>query len=54
MKHTIRFALVFALSACGGEQGSSGGSEFSTSESGVKIKNVEGFGGVIAESYEES
>ncbi len=28
--------------------------EFSTSESGVKTKNVEGFGGVIAESYQDS
>ena len=58
MKYTVAFALVFALSACGGEpatsQGSSGGSEFSTSESGVKTKNVDGFGGVIAESYEDS
>ena len=61
MKYTIAVALVVALSACGGEpateigsQGSSGGAEFSTSESGVKIKNVEGFGGVMAESYEDS
>jgi len=28
--------------------------EFSVSESGVKTKNVEGFGGVIAESYSDS
>ena len=58
MKCAVAFALVFALSACGGEpatsRGASGGSAFSTSESGVKTKNVEGFGGVIAESYEDS
>jgi len=33
---------------------SSGESSFSVSESGVKTKNVEGFGGVIAESYSDS
>ena len=50
MKHTIPIALVFALSACGGQPAT----EFSTSESGVRTKNVEGFGGVIAESYDDS
>ena len=50
MKHTIPIALVFALSACGGQPAT----EFSTSESGVRTKNFEGFGGVIAESYDDS
>ena len=54
MKQTIAVALLLALSACAPETGSLPGDEFSTSESGVKIKNVEGFGGVLAERYDES
>ena len=61
----IRIAAVSAaflfLAACGGESStdtasseSSAADEFSVSESGVKTKNVEGFGGVIAESYADS
>ncbi|MCH8336722.1 MAG: sulfatase-like hydrolase/transferase, partial [Proteobacteria bacterium] len=51
----------FALAACGGERAgdavtadASSEPEFSVSESGVKTKHVEGFGGVIAESYADS
>ena len=57
MKQTIALTLLLALSACAPETGSNGsspGDEFSTSETGVKIKNIEGFGGVIAESYGDS
>jgi arylsulfatase len=50
-----------ALAACGGESTTetafdepSATEEFSVSDSGVKTKNVEGFGGVIAESYDDS
>jgi arylsulfatase A-like enzyme len=49
------------LAACGGESTtetatdeSSATEEFSVSDSGIKTKNVEGFGGVIAESYSDS
>jgi arylsulfatase len=49
------------LAACGGEPAgeaepanATSEPEFSVSESGVKTKNVEGFGGVIAESYADS
>jgi arylsulfatase len=48
---------LFFLAACGGEsttESSPAEAEFSVSDSGVKTKNVEGFGGVIAESYEDS
>jgi len=56
---TILVALF--LVACGGEtstetagEAPSATEEFSVSDSGVKTKNVEGFEGVIAESYEDS
>jgi arylsulfatase len=56
---TILAALF--LAACGGESTTDSGEaessateEFSVSDSGVKTKNVEGFGGVIAESYDDS
>jgi hypothetical protein len=49
------------LSACVNESGTDTASEeaaatpeFSVSDSGVKTKNVEGFNGVIAESYSDS
>jgi arylsulfatase A-like enzyme len=61
MKHLASFFLVFLLTACGGESstdtvgdGPSAVEEFSVSDSGVKTKNVEGFDGVIAESYADS
>ena len=61
MKYVIPAILALLLTACGGEpdsntrqDDSSTPEEFSVSDSGVKTKNVEGFGGVIAESYEES
>jgi arylsulfatase len=61
MKKLIAFASAMLLVACTGEPASDaesesamGGSEFSVSDSGVKTKSVEGFGGVIAESYEDS
>jgi arylsulfatase len=51
----------FFLAACGTESTTetagdeaSTTPEFSVSDSGVKTKNVEGFGGVIAESYSDS
>jgi arylsulfatase len=61
MKYVTAFILALALSACGVDSGTDAGDdastatpEFSVSESGVKTKNVEGFGGVIAESYQDS
>ncbi len=61
MKYISTFILALALSACGNESGTETATddspaieEFSVSESGVKTKNVEGFGGVIAESYDDS
>ncbi len=57
---TILFVVLLAA-ACGSEQAAdsgredaSGDSTFSISDSGVKTKNIEGFGGVIAESYQDS
>ncbi len=57
----ILVAAFFALAACGGKPAGEAGPadansepEFSVSESGVKTKHVEGFGGVIAESYSDS
>jgi len=57
----ISVLALFTLAACGGEPAgeaeranATGEPEFSVSESGVKSKNVEGFGGVIAESYADS
>lgn len=61
MKKLIPFATAMVMAACSGDPGTEAGSgssatqhEFSVSDSGVKTKNVEGFGGVIAESYEDS
>jgi arylsulfatase len=57
----ISVLALFTLAACGGEPAgeaepanATSEPEFSVSESGVKTKNVEGFGGVIAESYQDS
>jgi len=61
LKFVIILVSTFFLAACGAKTGTdSGGNEsskaeeFSVSDSGVKTKNVEGFGGVIAESYADS
>jgi arylsulfatase A-like enzyme len=61
MKYVTAILLALALVACGGESPTeSAGDEvpakavFSTSDSGVKTKIVEGFEGVIAESYADS
>ncbi len=56
MKTTAMILLALFLGACGGGSGdeSSVSEEFSISDSGVKTKSVEGFGGVIAESYGDS
>ena len=66
MKKASIFLCTLLLAACGGSGGDSESEtkpadespsaqpEFSVSESGVKTKNVEGFGGVIAKSYEDS
>ena len=57
----ISVLTLFTLAACGGEPAgeaepanATSEPEFSVSESGVKTKNIEGFGGVIAESYADS
>ncbi len=42
------------ITAAAGSETPTEASEFSISECGVKTKNVEGFGGVIAESYDDS
>jgi len=54
-------AAVFFLAACGGEtttetsgEAPPATDEFSVSASGIKTKIIEGFGGVIAESYNDS
>ena len=61
MKYITAILLALFLAACSGESTtatardeSSATEEFSVSNSGVKTKNVEGFGGVIAESYTDS
>jgi arylsulfatase len=62
MKRFAILLLAFSLGACGGSGDETAATaneekaseEFSISESGVKTKNVEGFGGVIAQSYEDS
>jgi arylsulfatase A-like enzyme len=60
MHYAAIFLITFFLSSCGGESTSTENSdsqareEFSISDSGVKTRNVEGFGGVIAESYSDS
>ena len=53
--------VVSFLAACGGESTTDAEpveapaeSQFSVSDDGVKTKNIEGFGGVIAESYSDS
>ncbi len=57
----ISVLALFTLAACGGEPAgetepanATSEPEFSVSESGVKTKNVEGFGGVIGESYQDA
>ena len=57
----ILVSAFSVLAACGGERaadtesaGTTSTPEFSVSDAGVKTKNVEGFGGVIAESYQDS
>ena len=61
MKILIVAAVALSLTACSGESSTESSSEdaaaaaeFSVSDTGVKTKNVEGFGGVIAESYDDS
>ena len=61
MKYMTAVLLAMSLAACGEQstsekasEESSTDEEFSISASGVKTKNVEGFGGVIAESYSDS
>ena len=61
MKYVAMVLLALSLGACdSGSSVKSAGDEsspteeFSVSESGAKIKNIEGFGGVIAESYGDS
>ncbi len=61
MNKAIIFLSAFLVIACDGgpateaESGTASATpEFSVSDSGVKTKNVEGFGGVIAESYDDS
>jgi arylsulfatase len=61
MRILILVAVALSLTACSGETSTESNSEdppaaaeFSVSDSGVKTKNVEGFGGVIAESYADS
>jgi arylsulfatase len=61
MKHLLFAVLAIILVSCTQEglhqaahEETVATPEFSTSESGAKIKNVEGFGGVIAESYSDS
>jgi len=60
-KTTVSMVTILLLAACGSGTSTDSDSaesspteEFSVSESGVKTKNVEGFGGVIAESYSDS
>jgi len=57
----LALALALAIAACGTDSSESGETEaapaiaeFSVTDSGVKTKNVEGFEGVIAESYADS
>jgi len=61
MRILIAAAIALSLAACSEEtstesisEDSPAAAEFSVSDSGVKTKNVEGFGGVIAESYADS
>ena len=61
MKIMTLVAVALSLTACSGESSTESSSEdapvaaeFSVSDAGVKTKNVEGFGGVIAESYANS
>ena len=61
LKIVVILVAAFFLAACGAntdtdsdDHDSSKAEEFSVSDSGVKTKNVEGFGGVIAESYADS
>ncbi|MFT5501176.1 MAG: arylsulfatase A-like enzyme, partial [Woeseiaceae bacterium] len=61
MKRITTGLLVLILGACGGAPAPENTTqepavepEFSVSANGAKIKNVEGFGGVIAESYDDS
>ena len=57
----ILVSAFSVLTACGGKPagetesaGTTSTPEFSVSDAGVKTKNIEGFGGVIAESYQDS
>ncbi len=61
MKKLTALISVILVSACTSDRGPDAEAEgpatqpeFSVSESGIKTKNVEGFGGVIAESYQDS
>ncbi len=51
MRKLILLLVAFSFVACGGGTGESG---ISVNESGVLVKAVEGFDGVIAERYEDS
>ena len=59
MNKIIICLSAFLVTACDGgpateSETASATPEFSVSDSGVKTKNVEGFGGIIAESYDDS
>lgn len=59
MKYTTAVILALILSACGefaadSADESSATAEYSVSDTGVKTKNIKGFGGVIAERYDDS
>ena len=61
MKIAIIFLSAVLTAACSGEPATeteaevaTAAEEFSISDTGVKTKNVEGFGGVIAESYDDA
>ena len=61
MNKVVFFLSAFLVTACDGgpateseSETASATPEFSVSDSGVKTKNVEGFGGIIAESYGDS
>jgi len=57
LKFVVSLVTILFLAACGVDSGSADSEateEFSVSDSGVKIKNIEGFGGVIAEKYSDS
>ncbi len=54
MKYLSILVFAFALSACGEATTETASDEFSVTDAGVKTKSVAGFGGVIAESYDDA